>query len=142
MTADENNAAVSRPDRQKPTKPRISIADHHPREEIEYDLPEEQKHCPHDGASLKLIGSEDHEQVDIIPAQVKVIRHKRLKYSCPCCKQFVITANKPKQPIEKSIASPSLLAFVTIQKYADALPLYRQSEMFNRIGINLDGEVR
>lgn len=47
-------------------------------------------------------------------------------------------ADTPKQPIEKSIASPSLLAFVATQKYVDALPLYRQSEMFKRIGIELD----
>lgn len=49
-----------------------------------------------------------------------------------------MTAKKPKQPIEKSIASPGLLAFVATQKYCDALPLYRQSEMFKRIGIALD----
>ncbi len=55
----------------------------------------------------------------------------------PCCDNHIVTANKPKQPIEKSIASPSLLAFVATQKYADALPLYRQSEMLKRIGIEL-----
>jgi len=87
---------------------------------------------------LECIGSDDHEQLDIIPAQVKVIRHKRLKYSCPCCNQHIITANKPKQPIEKSIASPGLLAYVATQKYVDALPLYRQSEIFKRSGIELD----
>ena len=48
------------------------------------------------------------------------------------------TASKPKQPIEKSIASPGLLAHVAIQKYADALPLYRQSEIFKRAGVALD----
>ena len=50
----------------------------------------------------------------------------------------MVTAQKPKQPIEKSIASPGLLAFVATQKYCDALPLYRQSEMFKRIGVELD----
>ncbi len=50
----------------------------------------------------------------------------------------MVTATKPKQPIEKSIASAGLLAFVATQKYADALPLYRQSEMFKRIGVALD----
>ena len=81
-----------------------------------------------DGSELQLIGSDDHEQLDILPAQVKVIRHKRLKYACPCCGQHMVTAKKSKQPIEKSIASPGLLAFVATQKYCDALPLYRQSE--------------
>ena len=119
-------------------KPRISIPDDFPREEIIYDLPEAEKVCPHDGSELNIIGSEDHEQLDIIPAQIKVLRHKRLTYACPCCRSHVVTARKPKQPIEKSIASPGLLAYVATSKYADALPLYRQSEMFKRIGIDMD----
>lgn len=123
---------------QRQTRPRINIPPELPREEIVYDLPEPDKVCPKDGTVLKLIGSDDHEQLDIIPAQIKVLRHRRLKYACPCCEQHVVTASKPKQAIEKSIASPGLLAFVTTQKYADALPLYRQSEMFKRIGIELN----
>ncbi len=119
-------------------KPRISIPDDFPCEDIVYDLPESEKVCPHDGSELNVIGSEDHEQLDIIPAQIKVLRHKRLTYACPCCSSHVVTASKPKQPIEKSIASPGLLAFVATSKYADALPLYRQSEMFKRIGIDMD----
>ena len=119
------------------SKPRISMPDHLPREDIVHDLRKEDKICPHDGAVLKQIGSEDHEQLEIIPAQVKVIRHRRLTYACPCCEQHVITANKPKQPIEKSMAAPGLLAYVATQKYADALPLYRQQEMFKRLGIDL-----
>jgi transposase len=61
-----------------------------------------------------------------------------LTYACSCCESHIVTATKPKQPIEKSIASPGLLAYVAIQKYADAMPLYRQSDMFKRIGIDLD----
>ncbi|WYH52411.1 IS66 family transposase [Teredinibacter turnerae] len=89
-------------------------------------------------SSKKNIGSDDHEQLDIVPATINVIRHKRLKYACPCCEGHIVTAKKPKLPIEKSIASPGLLAFIAVQKYGDALPLYRQSEMFKRIGIDLD----
>ena len=118
-------------------KPRVSIPDTFPREEIVYDIPETEKVCPHDGSPLNNIGSEDHEQLEIIPAKIQVIRHKRLKYACPCCDKHIVTASKPKQAIEKSIASPSLLSYIATQKYADALPLYRQSEMFKRIGIEL-----
>lgn len=123
---------------QRSTKPRVSIPKELPREEIVYDLLEADKVCPKDGTALNCIGSDDHEQLDIIPAQVKVLCHKRLKYACPCCNEYVATASKPKQPIEKSIASPGLLAHIAIQKYADALPLYRQSEIFKRSGIALD----
>lgn len=119
-------------------RPRMSIPAGLPREDVIYDVNAEQKICPHDGATLTEIGSEDHEQLDIIPAQVKVIRHIRKKYACPCCKAYVITANKPKQAIEKSIAGPGLLATVATNKYGDALPLYRQSELFKRIGVKLD----
>ena len=120
------------------TKPRVSIPEHYPREVITYDLDEADKVCPYDQTRLKPAGSDDHEQLTIIPAQVKVIVHQRLKYACPCCESHVATAKKPKQPIEKSIASPSLLAYVAVQKFCDALPLYRQSAIFKRSGIHLD----
>ena len=131
-------ATITVPSHTRKRKPRVSIPADLPREDIIHDIPDSEKVCPHDGTELKCIGSDDHEQLDIIPAQIKVIRHKRLKYACPCCDQHIVTADKPKQPIEKSIASSGLLAFVATQKYCDALPLYRQSDIFNRLGIDLD----
>jgi transposase len=134
--ADDETVEVPAHTRRK--KPRVSIPDTYPREEILYELPEAERVCPHDGTALKAIGTEDHEQLDFIPAQVKVVKHRRQKYVCPCCEQYHVTASKPKQPIDKSIASPGLLAYVATQKYCDALPLYRQSEIFKRAGIELD----
>ncbi|NDY96433.1 IS66 family transposase [Wenzhouxiangella limi] len=109
-----------------------------PREEIVYDLPDADKVCPHDGTALELIGQDTSEQLDIIPAQVKVIRHVRMKYACPCCQQHVAIAAKPAQPLGKSMAAPGLLAYIATAKYADALPLYRQAEQLKRLGIELD----
>jgi len=123
---------------QRKARPRVSIPDDLPREEIIHDLPESEKTCPHDGEALTCIGEDIHEQLDIVPAKIKVLRHIRKKYACPCCEQYVVTASKPKQPIEKSIAAPGLLAYVAVSKYADALPLYRQAQMFKRLGIKLD----
>lgn len=111
-------------------KPRVSIPADYPREDILHDLPESEQICPHDGSALKHIGFDDHEQLDIIPTQVKMLRHRRLKYACLCCDQHIVTASKPKETIEKSIASPGLLAHIAVQKYCDALPLYRQSTIF------------
>lgn len=119
-------------------KKRTSIPADLPRIEIIHDLPADQKACPHDGTALTQIGFESHEQLDIIPASVRVLHHKRLKYACPCCEKHIVTASKPAQPIEKSIASPGFLAHIAIQKYADALPLYRQVEIIKRIGVELD----
>ena len=41
--------------------------------------------APHHGAALREIGVKVSEQLDIIPQQVRVIRHERVKYACPCC---------------------------------------------------------
>jgi len=109
-----------------------------PREEVIHDLAENDKVCPHDGTALEQIGEETSEQLDIIPASVKVIRHVRLKYACPCCQQHVATATKPAQPLGKSIAAPGLLAYIATAKYVDALPLYRQIQQFARLGVELD----
>lgn len=119
-------------------RPRKAIPDHYPREVIEYDLTDAEKICPHDGSQLNLTGSDTHDQLEFIPASIKVIQHKQLKYACPCCKTYLKKADKPKQPIEKSIATPSLLAYVATSKFCDSLPLYRLSIIFDRIGIKLD----
>jgi transposase len=121
----------------QPRKPERIPADL-PREEIVHDLNDADKLCPHDGSALRLIGADISEQLDIVPAQIKVLRHVRRKYACPCCEQYVVTAPKPKQPIEKSLAAPGLLAHIATQKYVDALPLYRQTQIYKRIGVELD----
>jgi transposase len=130
--------AIEIPAHTRSTKRRVSIPADIPRVDIIHDLPDDQKICPHDGAALKRIGSETHEQLDIIPATIQALNHIRYKYACPCCEKYLITATKPAQPIEKSIASPGLLAYIATQKYVDALPLYRQVEIFKRIGIEMD----
>ena len=107
-----------------------------PRVEIIHDLPENQRHCQ-EGHELKEIGTEISEQLDIIPAKVQVLRHIRKKYACLCCQAEVKTAPLPPQPIPKSNASAGLLAYIVIAKFLDALPLYRQSKQFLRIGVHL-----
>ena len=138
----DNNAtleeAITVSSHARKKKPRISIPDDIPSEDIVYDLPESEKFCPHDGTALRHIGNEIHKQLDVIPTQVKAINHIRKKYACPCCEQHMATAQKPKQPIEKSIASPGLLSYIAVNKYCDHLPLYRQSEIFKRLGIQMD----
>jgi len=55
-----------------------------PREVIRHELPDAERTCPHDGATLVEIGVETSEQLDIIPQQVRVLQHQRVKYACPC----------------------------------------------------------
>lgn len=79
------------------------------------------------------MGEERSEQLDIVPAKICGVHHRRLKYACPCCRQHVVTAPMPAQPIPKSQASAGLLAFVATAKFVDGMPLYRQSTQFERI---------
>ena len=116
---------------------RVALPPELPRVEVIHDLPEDQKICPEDGAPLKPIGQEISEQLDVIPAQIRVIRHVRLKYACPVCEEGVTLAPQPAQPLPKSNASPALLAYVATAKYQDALPLYRQEQIFTRLGVDL-----
>jgi len=120
-------------------KKRPSIPDNLPVTDIIHDLPEDEKFCPHDKQALRHFGDECHKQLDYIPAKITVLNHIRRQYMCPCCNNYFITAKKPAQPIEKSIASPGLLSQITTHKYCDGLPLYRQSKtIFKRLGIELD----
>lgn len=116
---------------------RKPLPDHLPREEVILDLAEEEKVCEKDGTRLKEIGSDISEQLDIVPAQMKVIRTIRKKYACPCCEETVKTAELPEKILPKSNATPGLLAHIAVSKYVDALPLYRLEQMFKRADIEL-----
>jgi transposase len=120
-------------------KKRLSIPDDLPVTDIIHDLAEDEKFCPHDNQVLRHFGDECHKQLDYTPAKVTVLNHVRRKYRCPCCNDYFVTAKKPAQPIEKSIASPGLLSQIATHKYCDGLPLYRQSNLiFKRLGVELD----
>jgi len=109
-----------------------------PREEIVHDLSDEEKICAHDPSHrLHEIGRDRLEQLVFIPASAKVQVHIRPKYACSVCKDGVKTKALPPQPIPKSLATPSLLAQVATSKYVDALPLYRQEQIFRRIGVDV-----
>jgi transposase len=105
-----------------------------------YDIDDNQKTCPHDGNTLKHIGQVVTEQFYLKPAVVKVIKHKQYKYACSCGKH-IITAKKPKDMIPKSIATPELLSYICVSKYADSLPLYRLNNMFKRIDVKISRQV-
>jgi transposase len=115
---------------------RKPLPDNLPRVDVVHEIPESERHCPHDGALLTEINEVISEQLDIIPAKIQVIRHIRKKYACSCG-QCIKTAPLPAQPIPKSMASPGLLAHITVSKYQDALPLYRQETILQRIGVGL-----
>lgn len=131
---DGGDETISVPAHERKRGKRLVLPEKLPRVEVIIDL--EQNSCAEDGQSLKLIGEEVSEKLEIIPAKVRVIRTIRKKYACPVC-QAVKEAPAPLEMIPKSNASPSVLAYIAVAKYVDALPLYRQEEIFKRIGIDL-----
>jgi len=123
--------------RKKPRERQRQLPAHLPRQRIEYDIPDEQKTCDCGCQQpLKKIGEDVLEQLEIVPAQLYVIQHVRFKYGCVRDSK-VVTAPMPRQPIDKSMAGPGLLADAIIKKYDDHLPLYRQSEMWARQNIDI-----
>ena len=108
-----------------------------PRITVNHDLPDAEKVCPKDGAVLHRIGEVVSEQLDIVPMRIQVIRHVRQAYGCRCCGETVKTASLPAQPIPQSIASPGTLAHLTVSKYAEHLPLYRQEQILKRHGLDI-----
>ena len=115
---------------------RKPLPDSIPVEEIVHDLADEEKVCAA-GHAMSVIGQETSEQLDIVPAKLRRLRHVRPKYACSRCKVGIKIAELPPQPIPKSLASPGLLAHIAISKYVDGMPLFRQEAAFSRIGILL-----
>lgn len=117
---------------------RKPLPDHLPRETVVHQ-PSETQRCTCEGCDgrLRLLGQDVAEVLEIVPARFKVIRHVRPKYSCTKCQTIVQTA-APGRPIARGLAGPGLLAHVLVSKYADHLPLYRQSEIYARDGVELE----
>ena len=130
---DSCDAAVAVPAHQRLKRGRKPLDADLPRHIVRHELPESERVCPHDGCALREIGVEASEQLDIIPQQVRVIRHERVKYACPCCDGALRLASKPAQIIPKGLFSESALAWIVTSKYDDGLPLYRQSALLARL---------
>lgn len=130
VEAEEVVAPVKRRGKRKPLPANL------PRVEIVHELPEHELTCAC-GCRKQAIGEETSEQLEIIPMQVRVIRHVRKTYACKACEAAPVTADKPAQLIEKSLASPSVLAMLLTTKYADDIPLYRFEKMLSRHGVEI-----
>jgi transposase len=100
-------------------------------------LEPQQTACPDCGGSLSALGEDVSEMLEYVPAQYKVIRTVRPKLSCTRCDR-ILQQPAPHRPIAGSMAGPGLLAHVIVAKYADHLPLYRQSEIYEREGIDIE----
>ncbi len=118
----------------KPTPRRKPLPDHLPREDVWLDV--DSKSCSCCGGALHPIGESVSEMLDWVPAQLRVIRISRPKYACRAC-DTVVQAAAPERLIAGGLATPALLTQVLISKYCDHTPLYRQSQIFARHGVDL-----
>ena len=117
-----------------------------PRERRKYELPEEEQHCPKCGEHMHKMGEEVRSELNIIPAQVKVVEHVRFKYGCRNCEKNgdkvpIKIAEAPNPVIKKSYASPSSIAHVMTAKFVDGVPLCRQEKQLERFGIKISRSV-
>lgn len=115
---------------------RKPLPKHLPRVTEVIELDDADRQCPC-GCELVEIGESVSEQLDIIPAQVQVLRTVRKKYACKQCEVTIKTAPAPAVLLPKAIASANTMAYVITAKYADGLPLYRLSEILKRYSIDL-----
>ena len=90
-----------------------------------------------DRSKLTRLGEDVTEVLEKIPARLKVIRHVRPRYACRKC-EGVFQAPVPELPIERGRPGPGLIANVAVSKFCDGLPLYRQSVILEREGIEID----
>src|SRR3954470_1634203 len=125
--------AVPSFERRKPA--RRPLPEHLPRERIVYPVPAT---CPCCGDSrLRKIGEDVTETLELVPRQWKVIQHVREKLVCRAC-EAISQPPAPSHPIARGRAGSKLLAHVLFAKYGLHLPLHRQSDVYEREGIDLD----
>lgn len=122
-----------------PAKPRKSnrgaLPKHLPR--IEEVIEPEDTTCAC-GTERHIIGEDTSERLDIIPAQFRVIVTRRPKYACRSCKDGIVQAPAKARLIEGGLPTEATVASVIVSKYADHLPLYRQSQIYARQGVDID----
>jgi transposase len=135
-SAIEERAATAASDRPAVARPfRRPLPEHLPRQ-IHTHMPDHDA-CPDCGGRLRELGEDVAEMLEYVRACFKVIRHVRPKLSCDACDR-IVQAPAPSRPIDRGLAGPGLLAHVLVAKYADHTPLYRQSEIYAREGVDLD----
>lgn len=131
LAADETGAA---PSPEAPPKPaRRPLPKHLPRENVVHPAPAA---CPACGGQVRGLGEDKCEVLEYVPGHFKVIEHVRPKVSCRCC-EAIHQAPPPDLSIERGRPGAGLLAHVLVSKYCDHLPLYRQSEIYARDGVEL-----
>ncbi len=134
VATEHKSAAKASSEKSRPS--RKPLPAHLPREEQHHQPDGADQPCSHCGGQLRFISNDVSEMLEYVPARFKVIRHVRAKWGCKCC-NTITQAPAPERPIAQGLPGPDLLAQVMVSKYCDHLPLYRQSMMYAREGVDL-----
>jgi transposase len=136
VETDAGEAVPARP-RKKGATPhgRRKLPKDLPRRRVVVDLPEAEKRCEC-GRDLMRIGESVSEKLDYVPASYTVVETVVPRYTCAKCHDGVIAAEVPPQAVEKGLAAEGFIAHVVVSKYADHLPLHRQSRILARQGLD------
>ncbi len=134
--AGEQAAPAPTPETDKPARrhSRKPLPDHPDRHEEVLSPGEDCRRC---GGALKRLGEDVTEELEYKPGRFVVNRIVRPRMACSCC-EAIVQSPLPSRPIERGRPGPGLLAHVLVSKYADHLPLYRQSQIYAREGVDLN----
>jgi transposase len=120
----------------RPARNLGALPAHLPHYEVVIDV--EHEACPCCGGPMHSIGEVRTEQLDMVPAQLRVRVTRRPRYACRSCEEAVVAAAAPARPIDGGMPTEALIVHVFVSKFCDSLPLYRQSQMLARQGVELD----
>jgi transposase len=133
--AEDGSASAKAPEEKARRRGRKPLPDSLPRRDVEH-LPAAGCACRSCGGALRKVGEDVTEILEYRPGRFEVVRHVRPAFSCRIC-EAMTQAAMPSLPIERGKPGPGLLAHVLVSKYCDHLPLYRQSEIYARDGVDL-----
>jgi len=136
--SEDETADPPPPVRERSKPKRKPLPEHLPRQEVVHQPAEDGAcNCPDCGKGMAKLGEDVTEVLDYVPGHFQVIRHVRPKYACTAC-DAITQAPAPAMPTPRGRATPATLAHLLVSKYCDHLPLYRQSEIYARGGVELD----
>ncbi len=116
---------------------RAPLPAHLPRETRVVPVAEAERKCPQCGADKKCIGHRTSEVLEFVPAQFRVIEEQREKLACPRCPEQGVTTADSEKVMDRGRPGPGLLASIIVEKFEDAMPLYRQAQQYARFGVSL-----
>jgi transposase len=137
-TAGDGDVAqpAERPRRLGGRKPRRELPANLARETKTVPVPARERVCARCGTDKQCIGHLKSEVLEFVPAHFKIVELLREKLACPKCESGVVTAPSEKV-MDRGRPGPGLLANLLVEKFQDAMPLYRQAQGYERCGVSL-----